>query len=300
VSRILSHHLLGRTPWIFGLATATGVALWLATGQPAHTQSAAAQPDALSRATPPTADSPAPTRIEDPYEAYASGLYDQSLQGFIDRQIERPEDPALALNIGSAQYQMKNFGEADRAFAAAALSVDPSLRAQALYNLGNSAYRQGKLEKAVELYKAALEIDPDDQDAKFNLEFVRDEIRRRHEEAQKRQQEQQQQDQSEEQQDQGGEQGDQQQPQQEPQQQDTSPDRDQDGLSDATERSGENPTDPDNPDTDGDGLADGAEDSNRDGRVDPGETDPNRVDSDGDGVPDAQDKERRRPSRRDA
>ena len=28
------------------------------------------------------------------------------------------------------------------------------------------------------LYKSALELDPDDEDAKFNLEFVRDEIAR--------------------------------------------------------------------------------------------------------------------------
>ena len=39
-------------------------------------------------------------------------------------------------------------------------------------------------------YQAALAADPDDADAKFNLEFVRDEIRRRMEEAKKRQEQQ--------------------------------------------------------------------------------------------------------------
>jgi Ca-activated chloride channel family protein len=244
----------------------------------------------------------APRRVRagDPYEAYGAGIYDQALSGFVDQQVERPDDPAVALNLGSVHYQMRNFEEADRAFFEAALSTDESLREQALYNLGNSAFRQGRLEEAVELYKAALEIDPDDEDAKFNLEFVRDEIRRRHEEAQKRQEEQQQQrDQQPQQQEQqqGGEQGqepqeqgeqDQPQEQQGEQDQTGGQDTDQDGLPDEVERSGENPTDPENPDTDGDRLPDGAEDQNRNGQVDEGETDPNNPDTDGDGMGDGE------------
>lgn len=244
-------------------------------------------------------EQPGETRSEkrqvfgDPWKAYDAGVWDQALQGFVDRQVESPEDPALALSVGSAHFQMQNFEEAEREFATAGLSGEPELRQNALYNMGNSAYRQGRLEESVELFKAALELDPEDEDAKFNLEFVRDEIRRRHEEAQKRQQEQQQnpqqqqgdsQDQDEQQQD------EQQQQQQENQQQEPQgADGDADGLPDQVEQSGENPTDPRNPDSDGDGLPDGAEDLDRDGSLDEGETDPNNPDSDGDGIPDAQD-----------
>lgn len=231
-----------------------------------------------------------------PYEAYERGLYDQALQAFVDRQVERPEDAELLLNIGSAQYQMRDYAAAEEAFVKAAMSGDDDVRAQALYDLGNTAYRQGKLEEAVERYQRVLDLRPDDEDAKFNLEFVRDEIRRRHEEAQKRQQQQQQpQEQSQE------EQGDQQ-PHEEPaeqpgDQEQSEPqeagaqqpeDRDGDGLPDAVERSGANPTDPENPDSDGDGLRDGEEDRNRNGAVDEGETDPNRADSDGDGRSDGE------------
>jgi Ca-activated chloride channel family protein len=241
-----------------------------------------------------------------PYEAYDAGHFEEALQGFVDLQVERPDDPEVALNVGSTQYQMRNFPEADRTFSKAAMAPDSGVRGQALYNLGNSAYRQGRLQEAVELYKSVLELDPDDEDAKFNLEFVRDEIRRRHEEAQKRQQEQQQQEQQDQQQQnesqdqsqesgqqeqegqpegeeeqQGGQEGQQQQPE-------SAQDSDQDGLSDQQEQSAENPTDPKDADSDDDGLPDGAEDLNRNGRVDPEETDPNRADTDGDGVPDSQ------------
>jgi tetratricopeptide (TPR) repeat protein len=237
---------------------------------------------------------------DEPIGAYRAGAYPQALQGFVDKQVERPNDPALLLNIGSTHYQMKNYEEAERAFAEAARSDDPSIRNQALYSLGNNDYRQGKLQEAVEHFKAALEADPDDQDAKYNLEFVREEIRRRVEEQKKRQEEQQQQ-QGDQQQDQqqGDQQQDQQQDdqqqeqqqgdqQQEQQQGGTPQDQDGDGLPDETEQSGANPTDPRNPDSDGDGLPDGVEDADRDGQRDEGETDPNNPDSDGDGLQDGQ------------
>ena len=248
-----------------------------------------------TQATPPLTSEPGgaaapPEKIEDPYRAYQAKAYDQALQAFIDRQVERPEDPGLALNVGSAHYQMKNYAEAEKAFSTAALSGDEALRAKALYGLGNCAFRQGRLEEAVELYKSTLEVDPDDGDAKYNLEFVRDEIRRRHEEAKKRQEEQEQQ-QGDQQQEQQGDQQQEQQGDQGDQGQQGGQDSDQDGLPDETERSAANPTDPSNPDTDQDGIEDGREDRNANGQVDEGETDPNNPDTDGDGIPDSQDPE---------
>ncbi len=234
----------------------------------------------------------APKTFDDPAAAYSAGRYDQALQGFVDAQVEHPEDPAVLMNLGSAHYKMRDFDQAQTAFAAATLAADPELAAQAFYNLGNVAFRQGQLEEAVARYQRALELNPDDTDAKFNLEFTRDEIRRRLEEAKKRQEEQQQQGSEQ------GEQGEQQQGDQQPgandspsggEPQSQASDQDQDGLPDQTERNGANPTDPANPDTDGDGLADGQEDANRNGQVDEGETDPNKADSDGDGLADGQD-----------
>jgi len=256
-----------------------------------------AQPQSSPAPSPGSPETVSPRRVKDPYEAYAQELYDQAMAGFTDLQVEYPEDPEVALNLGSTHYQMGNFPEAERAFARAALASDEALRHEALYNLGNSAYRQGRLQEAADLFKAALELDPEDEDAKFNLEFVRDEIRRRHEEAQQRQnqqdpdqqgeedQQQQEQDGGDEKQQDQGKEG-QQDPTEQPSQ--SGQDSDQDGLPDQTEESGANPTDPQNPDTDGDGLPDGAEDLNRSGGQDEGETDPNNPDSDGDGVPDGQ------------
>ena len=236
-----------------------------------------------------------PETIDSPYEAFEAGLYDRALQGFVDQQVERPDDPEVRLNIGSAHYKMNDYEAAEKLFHQAALSGDQTLRAEAFYNLGNTAYRRGRLEEAIDLYQACLDIDPDDEDAKFNLEFVRDEIRRRHEEAQKRQEQQPQQQQQQEQQQQEQEQQGQDSASEQPQQEQQSEpqggeDRDGDGLPDETERTAENPTDPENPDSDDDGLRDGEEDRNRNGRVDEGETDPNVADTDGDGTGDGEER----------
>ena len=126
-------------------------------------------------------------------EAYEQGKFDDALKELVDAQVEKPEDVLLKYNIGQTHYRMRNYPEAEEAFLSAAASGDPVLEPKALYNLGNCAYRQGKLEEAVAHYQKTLELDPEDEDARFNLEFVREEIKRRMEEAQKRQEEQQQQ-----------------------------------------------------------------------------------------------------------
>ena len=310
------------------LAPAIGLS-WLLSLYPAA--ASAQTPTEESRSLPPTlaappqpgrdaaAVEPDPGAAQDapqvdyssPYEAFDAAAYAQALEGFVDRQTRQPDDPEWSLNVGAAHYKMSDFESADAQFYRAAAIGDDEVRSQALYNLGNSAYRQGKLGDAIDFFMASLEANPDDLDAKFNLEFVREEMKRQQ---QNQRQDGDQQNQDQESQEQGaegqqpensggesdGEQPEDQQQDQGAQGQDQPQDQDQqggegaqdsdrDGLGDDLERGGENPTDPQNPDSDADGLPDGQEDRNRNGQVDPGETDPNLQDSDGDGIPDASD-----------
>jgi Ca-activated chloride channel family protein len=132
------------------------------------------------------------TKMQRAEASYEQEAYDEALKDFLDAQVERPEDTPLKYNIGNTQYRMRNFSGAEEAFLGVASSGDPELQQRALYNLGNCAYRQGKLEDAVAYYKQALDQDPEDEDARFNLEYVREEIKRRLNEASKREKEEQQ------------------------------------------------------------------------------------------------------------
>lgn len=128
------------------------------------------------------------TRDIDPYEAYARGDYQTSLDEFLNRQVEHPDDARLGLNVGAAQYQLGRHGDAERSFAAAQNHEDPTVRSQALYDLGNAAFRRGRLAQAVDAYRAALEMTPTDADAKHNLELAQQKMQQMREQDEQRQQ----------------------------------------------------------------------------------------------------------------
>lgn len=127
------------------------------------------------------------TRAESLYNKIKKGndfflkeKYDESLNTYTDAQVEHPEDPKLKYNIASAKYKMKNYEEAVKGYLdVAATAQDAQLEEKSIFNVGNALYRQGKLEEAVTYYKKALDLDPNDTDARQNLEFVREEIKRR-------------------------------------------------------------------------------------------------------------------------
>ena len=146
----------------------------------------------LSGAASPSWGDASYNRYRDGEDLYHKEDYDKALSSFIDAQIESPEDARLKYNISNAHYKTRNYDEAIKSYLdVASTAQDISLEEKSYYNLGNCLYRQGKLPEAVEYYKKALDLDPEDQDAKYNLEFVREEIKRRMNEAKKRQEEQQ-------------------------------------------------------------------------------------------------------------
>lgn len=110
--------------------------------------------------------------LRDGLEAYNAGDYEKALKLFIDAQLDAPDDPKIAYNIGNAYYRLGQFEEAAQSYANALETDDPELKRKALYNLGNSAFRRQQIEKAIEQYEAALKIDPEDRQTKENIEFA--------------------------------------------------------------------------------------------------------------------------------
>ena len=120
------------------------------------------------------------SKIEKGSALYDGKKYDEAVKSFIDAQIESPENPKLKYNVANTHYKMRNYEEAVKNYQdVAATAQDIQLEEKSIYNIGNCMYRQGRLEEAVEYYKKALELDPNDQEAKYNLEFVREEIKKR-------------------------------------------------------------------------------------------------------------------------
>lgn len=82
-------------------------------------------------------------------------------------------NPKEMFNRGVSQYEKKDFKAAAEDFEAArGMTSDPALQARSAYNAGNALFRQSQFDEAVEKFKQALRLNPNDPDAKHNLEFA--------------------------------------------------------------------------------------------------------------------------------
>lgn len=103
-----------------------------------------------------------------------------------------PGSARLRYNLGTALLRAERYDEArDHLAAAANGAVQPALRANAYYNLGNAhlepAFRaarpdagvEARLRRAIAAYQHALLMGPADLDAKWNLELARRLLERR-------------------------------------------------------------------------------------------------------------------------
>jgi len=153
---------------------------------------------------------------------YQSQQYQEALNRYRNAAIDNPDSPEIHYNTGDALYKLGNYEEAFKEFDKVLTSKDAQLHSQVYYNIGNDLYRMNKLPEAILAYTRALQINPDDRDAKFNLEFVRNKLKQQPKQPsqeQQQQQGQQQQKEQEQKQQKGIEQKEQEKQQQQKQQQ---------------------------------------------------------------------------------
>ena len=103
---------------------------------------------------------------------FSEGDYDKALELYREALEESPDSPTIRFNLGDAHFKKEELEDATDSFSHALQSEDPGIKSRAQYNLGNSLYRQGKLQESLSAYREALKLAPGDRDAKHNLEFV--------------------------------------------------------------------------------------------------------------------------------
>ena len=125
-------------------------------------------------------------------EAFAEQEYLVALHEYQSAQVESPELAEPYYNAANALYREGAYVEAlEQMQLALQYLEDESLAEKSIYNLGNTFYNTQELEPAVDSYIRALMLNPDDQDAKYNLELAL----QQQEQEQEQQQEQENQDQ---------------------------------------------------------------------------------------------------------
>jgi Ca-activated chloride channel family protein len=133
-------------------------------------------------------------------EAFAKEDYLVALHEYQSAQIESPELAEPYYNAANALYREGAYAEALEQMQLALQHVeDESLAENSIYNLGNTFYNTQELDPAIDSYISALLLDPDDQDAKYNLELA---LQQQQQQEQQQEQEQQQQEQENQEQEQ--------------------------------------------------------------------------------------------------
>lgn len=180
-------------------------ALLMALALPAMRPARAADAPAPPEATPvPAAQKSSVPESASPKTAqslFEKGDYSAAAEVYSKAADASPTDGRFRYNQGESLYRSKDYEGAAQAFTKSLSISNLSLQQQAYYNLGNAHYRLGQEQvkedpqktidtwgAAVKDFQNALDLDPKDADARYNLELVKKQI-----EALKKQQEKQQQ-----------------------------------------------------------------------------------------------------------
>jgi Ca-activated chloride channel family protein len=111
--------------------------------------------------------------VEDGNDAFATGDFDAAQVEYTGADDLDPENPAILYNRANALHELRRFEEAKSVYEQAQTLVqDAELANQLRYGTANTDLRRDALEDARDGYISVLRNDPDDLDAKANLELV--------------------------------------------------------------------------------------------------------------------------------
>lgn len=105
--------------------------------------------------------------------AFNRKQYDRAQELYLEARRQRPQDWKLMYNAAVATAANKGFDQAISDFGTIAKDGPQELREAAEFNAGNCCMAQEQADKAIEHYKRALYLKPDDLNAKWNLELAK-------------------------------------------------------------------------------------------------------------------------------
>lgn len=103
---------------------------------------------------------------------FAEGRYEAAEKAYLDAQVGSPGKPEILYNLGNSLIKQGKYSQGIRALRQSADKGDAKIKTASLYNAGNALYSMGNYRESVESYVEALKLNPDDTDAKHNLELA--------------------------------------------------------------------------------------------------------------------------------
>ena len=104
-------------------------------------------------------------------DAYKKKQYSEAAGAYLNAIKKSPENPTAFFNLGNALYKTNKLDEALKSYDnTVQTSKTNPLKQNAFYNGGVVLQKQNKLPECIKAYKNALKLDPNDEDARQNLE----------------------------------------------------------------------------------------------------------------------------------
>lgn len=121
--------------------------------------------------------------VEKGNRLFRAGKYAEAVEEYRAALRDGDDSPVLRYNLGTALLELGRYDEAEEHLQAALEAVDPGVRERVHYNLGQRFLEDarsrndpraaaGLYDGAVEAYRQALRLRPDDEDAKWNYELA--------------------------------------------------------------------------------------------------------------------------------
>jgi Ca-activated chloride channel homolog len=96
--------------------------------------------------------------------------------------------PDAVFNIGDALYKQNKFEDAGKQFMENLnMNEDKDKKSAAMFNLGNSLLKANKVQESIEAYKGSLKLNPRNPEAKYNLAFAQDLLKKQQQQQQQQQ-----------------------------------------------------------------------------------------------------------------
>src|SRR5213080_789547 len=123
-------------------------------------------------------------------DAYQQGKFEDAYKEFQETLKSHPQSRAedkLQFDSGTAAYKLKDYNKALESFSQALLTPDTGLQTKGHYNLGNTLFQRGEMQKAddkklsdwtnaLDHNEQTLKLDPQNKEAKENYEYVKKKI----------------------------------------------------------------------------------------------------------------------------
>ena len=110
--------------------------------------------------------------IDEGNRAWDQGDREAALEAYRRAGASAPDRPEPHLNAGLVLHELERYPEAVLETSRALPIDNPDRASLAHFNLGNHYLRMGRLIDALDSYREALLLNPDDEDAKHNLEIA--------------------------------------------------------------------------------------------------------------------------------